>query len=319
MDTFLMLDYIDKVLLPHTAGARSLLLIDSFSAHLSPSVMAKLEENNITVLVIPPGFTSALQPLDVCINKPVKERFRKKWSQWIANSEPVFTRAGNRQRMPYGLVLNYLSEAVNAQSPATIAHSFDCCGLITSASESYIGNLNSRLYAMILNKDKHVSGASSEAHLQLFRLFINTQVQSSAIREFVVKLFGESAPITPMSFTRPPPRNNRRLGNANARARRELLVVTPQSTQSSAQSSTLSLGQSSTQSLGQSSIQSLARPSITGSSVQPFSQPSTQSRFSISSILGNDFGSYAVVYGASNVPSEASNSSERSVSSFISL
>ena len=35
-----------------------------------------------TEVFIPGGLTSVLQPLDVCLNKPFKDRVRKMWSEW---------------------------------------------------------------------------------------------------------------------------------------------------------------------------------------------------------------------------------------------
>ena len=44
-----------------------------------------LEKNNIHVVRVPAGTTSHLQPLDVSVNKPVKDFFRKEFSKWYAD------------------------------------------------------------------------------------------------------------------------------------------------------------------------------------------------------------------------------------------
>ena len=49
---------------------KSLLVWDSFKAHLVDSVKRKLKCNNTDVAVIPGGLTSVVQPLEVSLNKP---------------------------------------------------------------------------------------------------------------------------------------------------------------------------------------------------------------------------------------------------------
>lgn len=59
------------------SGTRSLLVWDSFSAHLVPSIRKLLASHNTDIVVIPGGLTSIIQPLDVCLNKPFKDSERK--------------------------------------------------------------------------------------------------------------------------------------------------------------------------------------------------------------------------------------------------
>lgn len=57
---------------------KSMLVWDSFRAHLSKPVCSTLRSINTECVVIPGGMTSMLQPLDVSINKPFKDRMRAK-------------------------------------------------------------------------------------------------------------------------------------------------------------------------------------------------------------------------------------------------
>ena len=52
-------------------------VLDSFSAHLTDNIQAMFARCNTTVLVIPGGCTSVLQPLDVSINRPFKDHLEK--------------------------------------------------------------------------------------------------------------------------------------------------------------------------------------------------------------------------------------------------
>jgi len=80
-------DYIDKVLVPYlqerAVGAPALLLLDHFSAHWTESVKDRLEQLGITPHNIPPGCTNLVQPIDVGIGKPFKDRVRSNWWSWM--------------------------------------------------------------------------------------------------------------------------------------------------------------------------------------------------------------------------------------------
>ena len=67
---------------------KSMLVWDSFRAHLSNPVRRTLQSLNTECAVIPGGMTGILQPLDVSINKPFKDHLRNKWQQWMMSGEP---------------------------------------------------------------------------------------------------------------------------------------------------------------------------------------------------------------------------------------
>ena len=69
-----------------TTKERSLLVLDSFGGHLTDRVKRACHESSIDMAVIPGGYTSVLQPLDIGIIKPFKDRFRKKWDRWMLES-----------------------------------------------------------------------------------------------------------------------------------------------------------------------------------------------------------------------------------------
>ena len=79
----MLLEWIDLVWEPATEGQRAMLVLDSFSAHITPAVKQKLKSINTVPLVIPGGCTSKIQPLDVSLNKPFKSYVRKYWSDFV--------------------------------------------------------------------------------------------------------------------------------------------------------------------------------------------------------------------------------------------
>lgn len=70
MNAALMHDYILKVIVPYLAGKKAIVVLDSFKAHFTEDVLETFKNNNIEPLLIPGGYTSLVQPLDISYNKP---------------------------------------------------------------------------------------------------------------------------------------------------------------------------------------------------------------------------------------------------------
>ena len=83
MDSVLMLRWFKSIILPYTKGRRSLLVIDSFSAHENASFLELANANSVDVAIIPGGCTSKVQPLDVSINKPFTVAVKEKWVKYV--------------------------------------------------------------------------------------------------------------------------------------------------------------------------------------------------------------------------------------------
>ena len=56
------------------SNPRSLLVLDSFSAHKTDPIKRRFRRKNTDLAVIPGGLTSRLQPLDVSLNKAFKAK-----------------------------------------------------------------------------------------------------------------------------------------------------------------------------------------------------------------------------------------------------
>lgn len=64
-----------------TNGVKSVLLLDQFTAHVDDFIKNEAKNYNITLIFIPKGQTSILQPLDVSINGILKEKAKLLWKQ----------------------------------------------------------------------------------------------------------------------------------------------------------------------------------------------------------------------------------------------
>ena len=74
----------EKIWLPYIENynGKSMLLLDDFKCHTQPAFRAKLEGKNTIPSYILPGCTSVLQPCDVRVNKPLKDRLKNRAHEW---------------------------------------------------------------------------------------------------------------------------------------------------------------------------------------------------------------------------------------------
>ena len=107
----------------------SLLVWDSFRAHLTDSMKDDLKQRNIDVAVIPGGLTPVVQPLDKCLNKPFKDNVRRKYLAWMTLGPFEFTPAGKKKAPSRNLVLRWIKEAWAEIPQEMVIKSFKTCGI----------------------------------------------------------------------------------------------------------------------------------------------------------------------------------------------
>lgn len=100
MDEEIMKEWIVNVWAAYTKKKRALLVLDSFSAHLCDAIQELFRKYNTTVIVIPGGCTSVLQPLDVSINRPFKDRLRKCWEQYMLQQSDAMNESDGKIQPP---------------------------------------------------------------------------------------------------------------------------------------------------------------------------------------------------------------------------
>ena len=96
---------------PVHSEERKLLVWDSFRGHLTENVKAELRRRKVDAAVIPGGLTSVLQPLDVSLNKPMKDKVRTRWAEWMVDGDHSYTPAGNQCPPPKELLIKWTREA----------------------------------------------------------------------------------------------------------------------------------------------------------------------------------------------------------------
>ena len=118
-----------RTCLPRSStNEQSLLVWDSFCAHLTDSVKADLQRRRVNVAVIPGGLTPVLQPLDKCLNKPFKDNIRKQYLSWMLKGPFEFTPARKKKPPSRNLVFHWIKKAW-CDIPEMVRRSFKVCGI----------------------------------------------------------------------------------------------------------------------------------------------------------------------------------------------
>ena len=105
MDEAVMLQWVKEVLEPWSKdvppGIVPYLLLDSYKCHLMSSVVHAIQDLGIEVEHISGGCTGLVQPLDVGVNKPLKNRIRRKWEEYMLEAGLAMTvlKPPTRQQM----------------------------------------------------------------------------------------------------------------------------------------------------------------------------------------------------------------------------
>ena len=108
---------------------KALLVWDSFRAHLTQGANKAAAKLETDLAVIPGGLTSILQPLDVSINKPFKDKLRQKWVDWMMAGNQKLTKAGNISKPDITVVVRWTKEAWDDIPCEMVKKYFLKCGI----------------------------------------------------------------------------------------------------------------------------------------------------------------------------------------------
>ena len=86
--------HITKILLPYIKETRqklslspthaALVIFDRFKGQCTPAILKLLADNNIHFAIIPAHLTDRLQPLDISVNKALKDYLRRQFANWYS-------------------------------------------------------------------------------------------------------------------------------------------------------------------------------------------------------------------------------------------
>ena len=88
-----------------------------------------LDRQNVDVAVISGGLTLVLQPLDKCINKPLKAKVRAQYETWMVNGPFTYTPSGKKRALSKEMVLRWIDRAWREIPVELITRSFKSCGI----------------------------------------------------------------------------------------------------------------------------------------------------------------------------------------------
>ena len=115
----------------------SLLVFDSFSAHIDEGVRNNFKtEHKTTTTVIPGGLTKKLQPLDISVNRSFKNHIREEWEKWMSEGIHTFTATGKMRRATHEEVCNWVIRAWRAMKVTSITNGFKKAGITNVLGDS---------------------------------------------------------------------------------------------------------------------------------------------------------------------------------------
>ena len=122
MDGELFAEWFERVFIPNCGQERPVLLcMDNHESHISLSVVQNAQKHGIILVGFPAHTTHLLQPLDVKIMGPLKERFSAMSNKLgFASKNLVIGKA------KFPIVLNY---AIDRTAPSSVKEAFKCAGI----------------------------------------------------------------------------------------------------------------------------------------------------------------------------------------------
>lgn len=143
-------------------NSRRLLVWDSCRVHLTDAVKKELRKRNIDAAVIPGGMTPVLQPLDVGINKPLKDSMKQFWNEWMISGKAELTKGGKRRPPSKELLVDWLHKSWDNLDPMIIVRSFLKTGIANAMDGTEDDELYGDLVQSLTNELPPIFDSDSE-------------------------------------------------------------------------------------------------------------------------------------------------------------
>jgi hypothetical protein len=88
-----------------------MLAVDAFHGHLTDRIRNRLRNKIITLVIIPSGMTSQLQPLDMSINKPFKHLVCKHYDAWLNKDNHILAPSDKMKGASLSIVVEWIPKA----------------------------------------------------------------------------------------------------------------------------------------------------------------------------------------------------------------
>ncbi|KAH8018689.1 hypothetical protein HPB51_010516 [Rhipicephalus microplus] len=108
-----------------------MLVLDAFCGHLTDTAKCALGDEKTDLVVIPGFMTSTLQPIDVVLNKPFKDRVWLEYQKWMSGDNPK-TPTGHLQRPQLATVRGWVLSAWRSLPDSMVKNAFKKCSISNS-------------------------------------------------------------------------------------------------------------------------------------------------------------------------------------------
>lgn len=122
METRLFYNWFRDVFLTHIGTERPVILLyDGHTTHISTKLIQLAQENEVTIVKLPPHTTHVLQPLDVAVFKGLKQKWDKELCKW--------QRQNPRKKIPKKDFMSLLTKVSKEVSSMSIINGFRTTGI----------------------------------------------------------------------------------------------------------------------------------------------------------------------------------------------
>ena len=151
----ILVEYIDKVLLRYqeSLGKKICIILDKAPSHMSPTLKDHLDKKAIHYLFIPSGSTHLLQPLDVAVNKTIKQKVRNLYVEWLGKLGGKGKEKLVSFLSPPSVedLLGWCTKNLDLLEPTLVTKAFEVTGILGSLQSLFDKNLLSQKLTQIVD------------------------------------------------------------------------------------------------------------------------------------------------------------------------